>query len=653
MSETRKPRVGVYVCHCGGNISDFVDVKKVAESIKAEDADVVVSKDLMFDCSDASQNEMIEDVKARNLDRIVVASCSPKLHEMTFRGTTKRAGLNPYMFYHANIREQASWAHGDDKPGATAKAQAHVRAAVAYVKLADPLDKIKTESTQTVLIIGGGVAGMRAALDLADMNVCVVLVERSHSLGGHVSELSEIYPYGMHGAQVVRALALQLAGRENVAVFTNATVESFKGYVGKFEVKIRISPRYVVSDSEKLNEAIRACPVSVPDESEHGLVSRKAIYRPLGYSMSNLPTIDMRSCTKCGICVDVCGNNVIDLEQKEQEINVQVGSIIVATGFDSYSPKVSEFGYGTVNGVVTLPELERLMELSVGKTLEYKGKSVKDIAYIYCVGSRQKDSGENPKPNKYCSRFCCNAAINSALVLKEKFADLKIYHLYRDMRTYGRNEQMYEEAGREGSTFVRFDDENEPRVTERGGKCMVTVRSSLVDNTQIEFAVDLVVLVTGMVPTSNASLNEMLSLPIGLDGFYREVHLKLRPVETNIAGLLIAGTAQSPKDVRETLASASAAAAKAAAFALKKELELEPFVARVDPTTCEGTQACIAECPYGAIELENLERKSTANVNIAKCKGCGACVAVCPTEAIQLQGLTNSEIRVMIGALAR
>jgi len=595
-----RPRVGLYVCHCGGNISDYVDVKKVAESLKQEDLDVVVSKDLMFDCSDASQNEMIEDIKNQKLDRIVIAACSPKLHEITFRGTAERAGLNPYMLYHTNIREQSSWAHGDDKAGATAKATAHARAGIAYVKLADPLEKIKTESTQTVLVIGGGIAGIRAAIDLAEKNVGVVLVERSPSLGGHVAQLGEVYPYGKRGSEVVKDLARELMGKENVVVFTNAIVESYKGYVGKFEVKIRVSPRHMLSES------------SNPD-------------------------------------------------QKDEEVTIRVGSIVVATGVDSYTPKVGEFGYGVVKGVVTLPELERLQELSAGDRLEHQGRQVKDIAFIYCVGSRQKEiqegegvaSDASSRPNKYCSRFCCNAAMNSALVLSKRYRDLSICHLYRDMRTYGRNELMYESAAKEGSIFVRFDDEDPPIVTEREGKCIVTVRGSLVGNLPVEFSFDMVVLVTGMVPRANAQLNELLSLPIGNDGFYKEVHLKLRPVETSIAGLVIAGSAQFPKDMKETLASGSAAAAKAAAFALKKELELEPFVAKVDTMTCEANQACIAECPFGAIELRDFQGKKAAYVNTAKCKGCGACVAVCPTEAIQLQGFTNNEMRAMIGALAR
>ena len=486
--EPARPRVGLYVCHCGGNISDYVDVKKVAESLKQEDLDVVVSKDLMFDCSDASQNEMIEDIKAKKLDRIVIAACSPKLHESTFRGTATRAGLNPYMTYHANIREQSSWAHGDDKAGATAKAMAEARAGVAYVKLTDPLKKIKTESIQKVLIIGGGIAGLRAAIDLAEKGVGVVLVERAPSLGGHVAEVEDIYPYGRRGSEVVEDLARELRNKENVLIFTNAMFESCKGYVGQFEVKIRISQ----------GPASESSPV-----------------------------------------------------RKEDELTVRVGSIIVATGFDSYSPKVGEFGYGIVDGVVTLPELHRLEESSVGDTLEYHGRRVKDVAFVYCVGSRQgrpqDDEGATGegavKPNSYCSRFCCNAAVNSAIVLCRRFRGLRVTHFYRDMRTYGRNELMYEGAAKDGSIFVRFDDGHQPTVTEREGRCIVSVQSSLVGNIPVEFSADLVVLVTGMVPRVNQGLNELLSLPIGSDGFYKEVHLKLRPVETNIAGVLIAGSA--------------------------------------------------------------------------------------------------------------
>ena len=581
MTEEKRPRVGVYVCHCGGNISDYVDVAEVARKA-GENPDVVVAKDLMFDCSDASQNEMIDDIRAKNLDRIVCAACSPKLHELTFRGTAKRGGLNPYMYYHANIREQASWAHEADRKGATEKATAHVNAAVAYVSLAEPLERPKIESTKAVLVIGGGIAGIRAALDLSDMGIQVFLVERAPNLGGHVSELDKVYPYGRGGAEVVGGLVREIRGRENVTVFTDAEVISYRGYIGQFEAKIRVAGR-----------------------------------------------------------------------GRDENVEVKVASVIVATGFDSYRPAKGEYGYGVVKGVVTLPELEALQRKTPGD-LEIEGRKVKDLAFIYCVGSRQKEgppseTGEAGKPNRYCSRFCCNAAVNDSVVLNKKYDGLTSYHLYRDMRTYGRNELMYEDAARQGSIFIRFDEDNPPSVYEKDGRCGVTVKSALLQNQPIEVVVDLVVLVTGMVPRANDGLNGTLPLPIGSDGFYREIHQKLRPVETNIGGLLIAGASQGPKDIRESLSSASAASAKAASFALKKELELEPFVATVDPGACELSQNCIKECPYEAIEV----REGKAWVNSAKCKGCGACVAVCPTEAIQLLGLRNSQVKAMIEAMVR
>ena len=581
MPEEKKPRIGVYVCHCGGNISDYVDVEEVAKKL-GEDPNVVVAKDLMFDCSDASQNEMIEDVKEKKLDRIVCAACSPKLHELTFRGTAKRAGLNPYMYYHANIREQASWAHEGDRKGATEKALAHARAALAYVSLAEPLERPRIESTKAVLVIGGGVAGVKAALDLSDMGIHVFLVEKSSALGGHVSGLGEVYPYGRTGPEVADGLIKKLRGREDVTVFTNAEVVSYKGYLGQFEAKVRVA-----------------------------------------------------------------GSG------REENVEVKVASVVVATGFESYQPKKGEYGYGVVKGVVTLPELEE-MQREQGGDLEHDGKVVRDVAFVYCVGSRQKEVAPEgdlpaPKANKYCSRYCCNAAVNESIVLNKKHEGMTSYHLYRDMRTYGRNELMYEEAARQGSIFIRFDEDNPPAVYERDGRCGVTVKSALLGNQPVELVVDMVVLVTGMVPRANEGLNGILPLPVGSDGFYREIHQKLRPVETNIGGLLIAGTSQGPKDIRETLSSASAASAKAASFALKKELELEPFVAHVDPESCELSKECIGECPYEAIEA----RDGKAWVNTAKCKGCGACVAVCPSEAIQLHGFGNGQVKAMIEAMAR
>ncbi len=580
------PRVGVYVCHCGGNISDYVDVDRVVEAAKAE-ADVVLARDVTFACADSSQKEMIEDVKAQKLDRIVVASCSPKLHELTFRGVVQRAGLNPYQYYHANIREQASWAHSDDPEGATAKAIRHVRAAVAYARLAEPLARTKAAFVPKVLVVGGGVAGLKAAIDLSSMGVGVVLLEKSPSLGGRTAELPDVYPYGRSGAEVVDGLLEELRRNEGVTTFTNATLERVAGHVGAFEATFLVRPA---------------------DPADHGA-------RPA-------------------------------------QITVTVGAVLVATGADTYVPHAGEYGYGRLPNVVTLPEFLQLKEQSPPGDLLIHGKRARRLAFIYCVGSRQASSDGGPA-NEYCSRYCCNATVSTTLALLKDHPDLAVYHLYRDMRTYGKNELMYEDAGRQGVVFVRFNGEEPPSVAEADGSLLVSVKDALLGGELVQIPADLVVLVTGLVPRENADLNGILKLPLGKDGFYQEVHPKLRPVETNISGLFIGGTAQGPKDIGESLESGSAMAAKAAAFALRGELELEPFVAAVDPARCTLSQTCVSACPYGAIEVREVAGVRRTTVDATRCKGCGACVAVCPTEAIQLKGFSNDEIRSMIRALGR
>jgi heterodisulfide reductase subunit A len=580
------PRVGVYVCHCGGNISDTVDIRKVVDAAKAE-PDVVWARDVTFACADSSQKEMIEDVKAQKLDRIVVASCSPKLHELTFRGVVERAGLNPYQYYHANIREQASWAHSDDHEGATAKAIRHVRAAVAYARLAEPLSRTQAEFTPKVLVIGGGVAGLKASIDLSSMGVGVVLLEKSPSLGGRTAELPSVYPYGRSGGEVVQGLLDELHRNDGVTTFTNAILERVTGHVGSFQATFVVTPAELASH-----------------------------------------------------------------EAGPAQITVTVGAILVATGADTYVPKAGEYGYGRLANVVTLPEFLRLKEQSEPGDLRIHGKRARRLAFIYCVGSRQApiDGGS---ANEYCSRYCCNATVSTTLSILGDNPDLAVYHLYRDMRTYGKNELIYEDASRKGVVFIRFNGEESPTVAEAGGGLVVSVKDQLIDGELVEIPVDLVVLVTGLVPRENKDLEGILKLPLGKDGFYQEVHPKLRPVETNISGLYIGGTAQGPKDLGEAVESGSAMAAKAAASALRGELELEPFVATVDAGRCNISQMCVSACPYGAIEIREVDGVRRTAVDATRCKGCGACVAVCPTEAIQLKGFSNDQIRSMIAALGR
>ncbi len=647
-------RIGVYVCWCGGNISDVVNVEKVVEAIKNE-AGVVVARHFMFMCSEAGQKMIIDDIKKYKLNAVVVASCSPKLHELTFRNVVARAGLNPYMYYHANIREQSSWAHSNDPEEATRKAIRHVRMAIAYLRHAEPLEKIRVSATPSVLIIGGGISGLKAALDLSRMGINVYVVEKQPFIGGHLAKIGSIYPYGRKGWEVVSTLVKELRKRDNVVIYTNAEVESVKGFIGNFEVSIRVKPRYFKRMCKRLDEVTKVCPIRVPDEYSYGVKKRSAIILPpYPGAYPELPAIDMNSCTKCMKCLEVCKDS-IDFSQEEQIIKLKVGSIITATGFKPYRPKEGEFGYKVYGEVITLPELLSILKQSDSKDrLVINGKEVKDLAFIYCVGSRQKPKGNNDKINTYCSRYCCNATMFTAIKLFERYRGIRQYHVYRDIRTYGKNELMYEKACKMGAVFVKYDENDPPKVYRNNNKLIVKVKDLLTEREELEIPVDLVVLVTGMEPNDNEKLNEILKLPTGRGGFYQEVHPKLRPVETTLAGFLIAGTAQGPKDSRESLLSASAAAAKAAGTVLKGFIELEPFVAFVDPEKCELSKTCIAECPYGAISVKNYEGfGKKAWVNPALCKGCGSCVAVCPVGAIQIRGLTNKQIEDMIKTSAK
>ncbi len=568
-------RIGVFICHCGGNISDYVDVERVRDAVENEPG-VVVAKTTMFACSDAAQQEMIEDIQREKLDGLVVASCSPKLHLFTFRGVAQRAHLNPYQYVQVNLREQCSWAHREDRDAATEKGIKLVRAGIAKTFLTEPLTTLRIETKPRVLIIGAGVAGLRAALTLADLGLAVFVVEKSAEVGGWTKKWGKMFPNNRRGGDIIHYLHEQAKQREEITLFTEAEVVEKGGSVGDFSVKIRLKNKEVVS--------------------------------------------------------------------------LDVGAIIVATGFDPYAPAEGEFGYGT-NGVVTLPQFKEIVDSSNG-SLKYHGKQVKNIAYIYCVGSRQPEDGDRENPNQYCSRYCCSAAVHTALCVTEVDPSINQYHLYRDMRTYGKHEVLFEEAGRNRSLFVRYDEEEPPEVVASDGQLVVKVKDYLDGGQELEIGADLVVLVTGMVPRENDRLTDVLKIPTGLDGFFNEIHPKLRPVETVADGVFIAGTSQGPKTLAESVASSLSAVSKSAALLMKGYVDLEPFVAIVDPDRCIWCGECEKACPYGAIEKVHCEGKEVATVIPALCKGGGVCVPACPENAIELKGYTDQQIKSMIDALA-
>jgi len=574
---TIKRRIGCYICHCGGNISDHVNVKEVADTLINE-PDVEVARTHLFACSDASQQEMIDEIKENRLDGLVIASCSPKLHMFTFRAMAERAGLNPYQYVHVNLREQCSWVHGGDIAGATAKGINIVRAGVAKAALTNPLTPTRIETQPRVLIVGAGVAGMRAALSLAGMGLTVFIIERESEPGGWTMQLGRMGPDNQHGTKVVAKLLEQVGRHQNIILYTNAELTAKKGHIGDFVVTVRL--------------------------------------------------------------------------RGKEDLSLNVGAIIVATGFTPYEPREGEYGWG-MPGVVTLKEFRQMLEASDG-ALIYNGKPVRDVGFIYCVGSRQTESQACPEPNTHCSRFCCMATAFSGNLLhemeKKTGQTINQYHLYRDVRTYGRLETVYSNARAGGVLFLRWDPNDPPRVEECDGRLAIKVKDTLLGDEELEIGADLVVLATGMTPRKNGTLDDVLKVPKSKDGFYNEIHIKLRPVETVIDGVCIAGTAQGPKNLAESVASSLAAAARTGALLKKGFVNLEPLVAKIDTTKCVWCGECLKACPYGAIERVKCGDKEVAVAMESSCKGEGGCVPICPHDAIIIEGYRDDQIVAMINA---
>ena len=570
-----KRRIGVYVCHCGGNISDHVEVEKVVEGVRNEPG-VAVAKTHMFTCSDASQQQMIDEIVAEKLDGLVIASCSPKLHMFTFRGMSERAGLNPYQYVHVNLREQCSWAHTGDKPGATTKGTSLVRAGIAKCALTHPLQALRIETKPRALVIGAGVSGMRAALSLADIGLSVFLIEKEPQAGGWARETGHMGPEGQFGPDVVAGLLERIQQHDRVMLYTEAELVNRAGTIGDFDVQIRV--------------------------------------------------------------------------RGEETIPLNVGAIVVTTGFTTYVPQEGEYGWG-MDGVVELKTFRQM--LTDGK-LEQNGKPVRDVVFVYCVGSRQVQSDSCPKPNAYCSRYCCTATTFTATTLHafetEHNQLVNQYHLYRDIRTYGHMESVYEQARSEGALFLQWDPANPPDVSEADGRLLVKVKDLLDGGEEIEIGADMVVLATGMTPRLNDALNAQLKIPFSKDGFLSEIHIKLRPVETVIDGVFIAGAAQGPKTLAESVASSLAAVAKAGKLLKKGYVDLEPLIARIDTDKCAWCGECLKACPCGAVEKTVCGEKEIALVVGAMCKGEGACVPICPYDAIDIEGYRDDQITAMIDA---
>jgi heterodisulfide reductase subunit A len=656
-----KIKIGVYSCYCGGNISHTIKCEQVAKAMESQ-PDVVISRTNMSLCSDAGQSQIEQDIKELGINRVVIGACAPSLHEQTFRGTVTRAGLNPYLYHHIGLREQDSWVHACDCEGATCKAMRLMAAGIAKARLLQPLEPIRLDAEKQALVIGGGVAGLRAALDIARQDLRVVLVEKSPFLGGRMAQLETVFPTGENARDLLRGLIEQVTAYQNITIYTQSEIVGVTGYVGNYGVRILQHSRGVTQ--ENAEAMMSACKQEVADEFNYGLTNRKVIYRAYRGCYPSTPAVDWENYN--GEPFSFNGNQPTVLKDALTSIQVSVGAIVVATGFDPYEPRQGEYGYGELKEVVTLPQLIRhLSTLKAGEPLRWNGHAVRDVALIHCVGSREIEGMDEPhedgQVNNYCSRVCCTAALHTAVDLREKFPALNIYELYQDIRTYGRGHEDYYHCAMDGGVrFVRYHGEERPQVilAPKNEKypVLIQVKDSLTYNEEIEIPVDLVVLAVGMMPRQIDDLVRMLKVSRGNDRFLLEVHPKLRPVETAVNGVILAGTAQGPMNIQESLSAASAAAAKVLTLLGRGKVELQPFVAAVNAEKCNGTGACIEACAYeGAIALqtftENGKEVKRAVVTPANCVGCGACVAVCPNRAIDVQGWTLAQYEAMVDAI--
>lgn len=651
-------KIGVFVCHCGINIASTVDVKELVRYAGELD-NVVVSKDYKYMCSDVGAQLIKDSIKQFNLDSVVIACCSPRMHEHTFRKVVEEGGINPFKLEIANIREQCSWVHPDKKL-ATEKAKALVKGAVAKARLLEPLEKEKVDVTPEALVIGGGIAGIQASLDLAEEGFKVYLVEREPSIGGRMAQLDKTFPTLDCSSCILTPKMMEVANHPNIELLTYAEVVDVDGSIGNYKVRVLKKPRYV--DIEKCTgcgDCINACRMKgrVPDEFNMNLSKRSAIYMPFPQAIPLKCTIDPKHCLfltrgKCGTspaCQEACEADAIDFTQKEEEIELEVGVIIVATGYDLLDPSaLYEYGYKRSADVITTLELERLIS-STGPTggeilRPSDQKRPESITFILCVGSRDETQCT------WCCRIGCMSALKHVYLLREKLGeDVEINVCYTDIRSFGKGyEEFYRKIRGVEANFFRG---RPSEVRKKTDGLTIDVFDTMTSKL-FEIKTDMVVLVPALVPRHDADeVARVLNISQSGDGFFLEAHPKLRPIDTFTDGIFIAGCCQSPKDIQDTVSQASGAAARAATILSKKELETEPIVAVVDDELCSGCSTCISVCSFNAIELVEEEGKTRAKVITALCKGCGSCVAACPSGAIQQRGFKDKQILCMVKSL--
>ncbi len=645
-------RIGVFVCHCGLNIAGTVDIKQVVEYAKTI-PDVVYVKENRYTCADPGQEEIRKGIRENKLNRVVVAACSPRMHEPTFRRTVTEAGLNPFLFEMANIREFSSWCHPNQPQEATERAKDAVRMAVAKARLMMPLQTIEVPVTNKALVVGGGIAGMNAALDLAEMGFKVYLLENTESIGGHMAALDKTFPTLDCSICIEGPKMVDCGRHPNIQIISNAELLKVDGYVGNFKVKIRKNPRYVRAENcTGCGECKDACPIEFPNEWDMNLGTRKAISVPFDQAVPLIYTVNKDYCIECFKCVDVCGaRRAIDFDQKPEEMDIEVGAIVVSTGFDVYLPyDMPLLGYGKYPNVITSMEFERLI-LAAGPTggkviRQSDGKKPHTVAFIQCVGSRDK----NKYP--YCSNFCCMYTLKHVVQLKEKYKeDVEVYVFYMDIRSPGKGyEEFYDRAREKGANFIHG---RVSRIDEDPKTHNLIIHSE--DQTlgqPIEVEAEMVVLATAAIPKKGSDeIARILNLSRGADGFFMESHPKLKPMDAPTDGVFYAGACQGLKDIPYSVSQGSGAASRAATVISKPKWKIEPIISVVDETRCRNVTSkcgvCEDKCPYGAIKIEP---NKAAQVITASCHGCGTCVAECPQDALTQMHFTDAQILAQIRA---
>lgn len=646
-------KIGVYVCHCGHNIAAVVDVEKVAQYAGTLD-NVVIARDYKYMCSDPGQELIKNDIRELGLTRVVVAACSPRMHEPTFKAALERASLNGYLLEMANIREQCSWVT-ENTQSATEKARSLVRGAVRRVYYHRPIEERVVPVNKATMVVGGGIAGIQAALQIAEAGHKVYLVEREASIGGQMAKFDKTFPTMDCAACILTPKMVAVAQNPNVELLTYAEVQHVEGYVGNFTVTVKQKPRYIVEDlCTGCGDCTTACVLKnrIPDPFDEGLSKRSAAYIPFPQAIPLKAVIDQEECLllkkgKCSKkCVEACSREAIDFSQKEAVRQVEVGSIILATGFELFDArKAPQYGYGIYEDVYTGIEFERLTNSSgptQGKILTKKGEEPKSVAILHCIGSRDENY------QKYCSRVCCMSSVKFAHLVKEK-TDAEVFEFYIDMRTFGKQyEEFYNRVQEEGVNFIRGKG---AEVAQVDGQLVVRAEDTLLGAYR-EIPVDMVVLNTALVPRHDAEkVAQIFGISRSQDGFFLESHIKLDPVTTSTDGVHIAGCCQSPKDIPDTVAQGSAAAAQSLAVIATGKVKISPVSAWSDPDICSGCRTCIPLCPFKAISFD--EGRKVAEINQAVCKGCGSCAAGCPSNAIFVAHFNNQQLLAEIeGVLA-